>query len=81
MAGWEGQSGRSAEVTAATRPVWVHSMFKCGFCSVIKVLVYEFVFNCLTSVLQQGAVNQTCVCVCVYVVISATFWDSNAVIV
>lgn len=28
--------------------------------SVINVLVYEFVFNLLTSVLQQRAVNQTC---------------------
>lgn len=37
MAGWEGHSGRSAEVTAATRPVWVHSVFKCGYCSVIRV--------------------------------------------
>lgn len=38
MAGWEGQrNGGSAEATAATRPVWVHSVFKCGFCSVIKV--------------------------------------------
>lgn len=40
----------------------VPSVFKCRFCSVSKVLLYEFVFHSLTSVLQQRAVNQTCVC-------------------
>lgn len=54
----DGRGGRSAEEVAAVTG-FVSCMFMCvsALRSVIIVSFYEFVFNLLTSVLQQRAVN------------------------